>query len=186
MTTLAQAVARRAAAIKRGPVAPVVYVRPPQGATWLPTPQRQEVVPNAVVLGQIKLWDLSPVDVQNSFDPFTPPSALPDPPTNTVAPIIQSLGGVAVGDTLAGTIGAWTGSPTYVYSWQRGASDIAGATTRVYVIAAADLGAMLGYRVVATNAGGSTTVDATPVGPVTPTRAAKRRSSVARPGEPDF
>lgn len=47
---------------------------------------------------------------------------------------LQTLDGVVVGDTLAGTMGTWTGAPTLTYQWTRGADDIAGATTRVYIL----------------------------------------------------
>jgi hypothetical protein len=48
----------------------------------------------------------------------------------------------------------------------RGAADIVGQITRVYVITIEDLGLMVGYRAVGTNAGGSATAEALPVGPI--------------------
>ena len=97
-----------------------------------------------------------------------PPSVLPDPPTCTVPPVIQMITGVAVGDSLALTIGTFTGNPTYVYAWTRDGAAIPGATTRVYILADADLDAMVGATTTATNMGGSISVDSDPIGPVVP------------------
>jgi hypothetical protein len=163
MTTLAQAVARRDAFIARGPVAPIVFVRPPGDVDWQPTPTRAEVIPDAVVLGQIKLWDRSPVD-QNSFDPTQPPLAAL--PVNTAPPNIVLFDTLEVGHVLAGQTGSWSGSPTYARQWLRDSADIPGATATSYTLAAADVGRMIGLRVIATNEGGSVTALAEPVGPV--------------------
>ena len=43
-----------------------------------------------------------------------------------------------------------------------------GQTTRVYIIQAADVGFMIGYRVTGSNMGGSSSADADPVGLVVP------------------
>jgi len=156
---------RRAAFIEHGPMPPPVFVRMPgQDIWWRPTPMRSEAYEGAPIAG-IKYWDLSPL--QESFDMTQPPIAPTAPPMCTVPPIIQSLGGVDVGDTLAGTVGTWTGSPTYAYQWLRDGNPIAGQITRVYIIAPEDLGLMIGYRATGTNIEGSTVVEAVPVGPVT-------------------
>jgi hypothetical protein len=56
------------------------------------------------------------------------------------------VAGETAGDTLAGTTGTWAGSPTYVYAWTRDGVDIAGPTTRVYILVTDDVGAMIGSR----------------------------------------
>jgi hypothetical protein len=63
-------------------------------------------------------------------------------------------------ETSSGLIGA----PTLSYQWSRGADDIAGATTRVYVLDIADVGFMVGYRVTATSAGSNTSARRRPSG----------------------
>jgi hypothetical protein len=98
---------------------------------------------------------------------------LPDAPTCTVPPVIQELDGHKVGDTLALTIGTWTGAPTFAYQWTRGGGAIPPANTRVYVIAPEDVGLMIGAMTTATNMGGSLSVDSVPIGPVT--EAARKR-----------
>ena len=40
-------------------------------------------------------------------------------------------------------MGTWTGAPTLTYQWTRGADDIAGATTRVYILG----GRLTGFRI---------------------------------------
>jgi hypothetical protein len=67
------------------------------------------------------------------------------------------------GKTLVVSSGTWSGSPTFAYQWERCNSDgvdcepIDGATTHAYTTEPADLGHYLEARVIATNAGGSTT-----------------------------
>ena len=65
-----------------------------------------------------------------------PPTERPPAPVCTVLPVILELDGDDVGDILAGTIGTWSGDPTYAYAWKRGADVIAGETLRVYTITA--------------------------------------------------
>ena len=60
-----------------------------------------------------------------------------------------------VGHQLIGQQGTWSGSPTYVRQWFRGATPIPGATGVAYNLVDADLGAMIGMTVRAINAGGS-------------------------------
>jgi hypothetical protein len=81
-------------------------------------------------------------------------------PANVSPPTIS---GTAVdGETLAGSQGSWTGTPTieYTFAWRRcdaaGANcgPIAGATAVTYVVVAADIGSTLRLRVTATNAEG--------------------------------
>ena len=88
-------------------------------------------------------------------------------PANTAQPTIT--GTPAQGQTLTGTQGTWSNSPTsFAYQWMRcpasgGAADasdcaaIGGATTTSYVVATGDVGSRLRMRVTATNADGSAT-----------------------------
>lgn len=78
-------------------------------------------------------------------------------PSNTVAPSISGV--QIVGQTLTGTDGTWTGTPTitYTYQWQRSTdggtnwSDISGATSITHVIQAAGAGSLTRLRVRANN-----------------------------------
>ena len=88
-------------------------------------------------------------------------------PASTAQPTIT--GTPAQGQTLTGTQGTWSNSPTsFTYQWMRcpasgGAADasdcaaIGGATTISYVVAAGDVGSRLRMRVTATNPDGSAT-----------------------------
>ncbi len=115
----------------------------------------------------------------NAFGPS--PSAALSAPTQ----IVSALGGVSgkpvagappaitgqdsVGQTLNGSAGAWSGSPSFSYQWQRcapGCADIAGATQSRYTLTDADAGAKLLLVVTATDAAGSTQADSSQVGPV--------------------
>ena len=77
------------------------------------------------------------------------------PPVNTVLPVIS--GTAALGQTLSTTDGTWTGtSPiTFAYQWQRGVTNIGGATSSTYTVQAADFGFTLRCVVTATNAASS-------------------------------
>ena len=75
-------------------------------------------------------------------------------PANTAAPVAS--GSLTVGSTLSCTQGTWTNSPTsYAYQWQRGGTNIAGATSASYVTVSADGGTSVGCLVTANNAAGS-------------------------------
>jgi hypothetical protein len=88
-------------------------------------------------------------------------------PANTAQPTIS--GTPAVGQTLTGTQGTWSNSPTsYTYQWVRcgadgGAPDgsncavIGGASTTAYVVSSGDVGSRLRFRVTALNADGQQT-----------------------------
>lgn len=144
---------------------------PPRGApgeTYRATPTQGEAdlarargnpVPN-------KCWDLSPVD-QASFDP-TPGPALPAAPTNSALPFVTVLDTLEVGRQVVCSIGTWTGSPTTARQWLRNGASIWGATGVAYTLDYRDLGAQVGCTVRATNAGGSASANAVPVGPVEP------------------
>ncbi len=87
-------------------------------------------------------------------------AGLPAAPTVNTLPVI--VGDATQGDPLTATEGSWTGSPTsYAYQWEdckasgEGCSEIAGATSSNYKLAAGDVGHTLRVLVTATNAGGS-------------------------------
>ena len=107
-----------------------------------------------------------------------PIAAAPIAPTNTVLPAVS--GALSVGSVLTASSGTWTGTATitYAYQWQRGGSDISGATASSYTLMTADLGAMMNVVVKATNVAGSVSANSAAVGPVTAassyTPAAKR------------
>lgn len=72
-------------------------------------------------------------------------------PINTVAPAVT--GTAAIGGTLSTTDGTWTGSPapTFTYQWQRGTTNISGATSSTYTIQLSDSGNTMRCVVTATN-----------------------------------
>ena len=96
-----------------------------------------------------------------------------NPPVNTGLPAVS--GQPYDGQTLSGTPGSWTGSPTisYGYQWQRcdsagsGCSDIAGATAATYDLTAGDLGSTVRLVVTATNAAGPVTTTSAPSAVIT-------------------
>ncbi len=76
------------------------------------------------------------------------------PPVNTVRPTIT--GTVQRASTLTAGEGAWIGSGnSYAYQWQRGTTDIAGATGPTYTLTAGDVGAAIRVVVTATNPDGA-------------------------------
>jgi len=100
------------------------------------------------------------------------------PPINTFAPIVS--GSFVLGSTLSIYDGLWVGYPTpaFTYQWQRGTTDIAGATASTYVSVIGDVASTIRARVTATNGLGSSstfsnstleisTVPANTVAPVT-------------------
>jgi hypothetical protein len=58
---------------------------------------------------------------------------------------------------------------SYAYQWKRNGASISGATANAYTLVTADVGAMITATVTATNAAGSASATADPVGPVTGT-----------------
>jgi Subtilase family len=87
----------------------------------------------------------------------TPPVS---PPTNTSPPTIS--GNPQDRQTLAGSTGSWSGSPTaYGYQWQRcdsagsGCAAITGARGSSYLVQAADVGSTVRVAVPASNSAGS-------------------------------
>ncbi len=74
------------------------------------------------------------------------------PPVNTALPVITQTGSV-----LSVTTGTWTGDApiTYAYQFTRNGTPISGATASTYTIPDADLNALFGCIVTATNSAGS-------------------------------
>ena len=72
-------------------------------------------------------------------------------PVNTVAPVVS--GTATVGQTLSTTNGTWLGAPapTFTYQWQRGITNIGGATSSTYLLVAADYSFTVRCIVTATN-----------------------------------
>lgn len=101
----------------------------------------------------------------------------PEAPANIVAPTVTTNSGFGSGSTLTSTTGFWTNNPTsYTYQWQRGPTDnssysnISGATSSSYTLTNSDIGYSVRVVVTATNARGSTSVNAWYIqgSPVTP------------------
>lgn len=85
-------------------------------------------------------------------------------PVNLTVPVVS--GTETVGSTLTSTTGTWTGTPTptYTYQWQRGVSNISGATSSSYTIQVADAGSTLRCVVTATNVAGSASANSASTG----------------------
>ena len=88
--------------------------------------------------------------------------SMPAAPVNSVLPVVS--GTTRTGSTLTATSGSWTGSPTFVYQWQRAStstgtySNIGSAVTNTYVLTDSDIGKYITVSVVATNGAGSASV----------------------------
>lgn len=115
-----------------------------------------------------------------------------DAPSDTSTP--QIFGSAAVGQSLTGTNGIWSGSSpiTFTVQWQKcdasgslgSCAAISGATGSVYTPTRADAGSTLRYFVTASNVTGSVTVysDATsPVSGTAPGTSTTKPSNVALP-----
>jgi lysozyme len=108
-----------------------------------------------------------------------------------VATSLPTVSGTAqAGQTLASSVGTWSGAPTsFTYQWRRcdasGAqcTAIAAATTSTYTLTPGDIGATISLVVTATGKGGSTSATATTTAPVAaaPVPAAVVGSAVAQP-----
>jgi hypothetical protein len=75
-------------------------------------------------------------------------------PANTSLPTIS--GTAAVGNTLSGSLGGWTGATSFTTVWKKDGAAISGATSSTYEIQSADAGHTLTYEVTAINASGNT------------------------------
>jgi len=102
---------------------------------------------------------------------------------------VPAVSGVArVGSSLLGTQGSWSSSSsmTFTYQWSRcdanggSCAPIAGATTGVYALAAADSGKTVYLTVTATDSTGKATADSALVGPIAASNATL--ASTVRPG----
>jgi len=81
------------------------------------------------------------------------------PPVNTDVPTIDNTSPV-VGDTLTGTNGTWTGSPSsYTYQWNADGTPIGAETAITFVVTTAQIGQSITITVTAHNAGGNTPAD---------------------------
>jgi hypothetical protein len=89
------------------------------------------------------------------------PAGSPDPPAATGAPAIT--GTAAYQQTVNCDPGAWSGSPTFSYTWRRDREPIAGAQAATYTLTDDDGGSKLSCRVRGENAGGIATADAAAV-----------------------
>jgi hypothetical protein len=94
-------------------------------------------------------------------------------PTNKTLPTIT--GSPQAGLTLTAMRGTWTGSPTsFSFAWSRcdasgnGCAAIAGATTRLYLVTATDIGHTLRLTVAAHNASGTGRATSAPTAVATP------------------
>jgi hypothetical protein len=103
-------------------------------------------------------------DKQLTITVRRPPATSGTTPVTTTNPGWNGGGSPAVGDTLAGTAGNWSGNGnTYTYQWQRcdaqglNCVPIGGATGLGYTPGAGDVGHALVFCVTATNSGGSAT-----------------------------
>jgi len=106
-------------------------------------------------------------------DPVAPASAS-GAPRNTDRPEIA--GTPTVGETLTADEGAWTNSPTsYSFQWQRCDADnivaclnVAGATSKSYLLRVGDVGYRLRVRVTARNAKGAATAGSATTAVISP------------------
>jgi hypothetical protein len=111
--------------------------------------------------GGANLADSVPTDV-----------VVPAAPTVVTAPSIS--GDATVGSTLTADPGTWSDpAPTFTYAWLRchgnsGCSTIDGADGTTYLLTRDDVGFRIEVAVTATDAGGASTVDSSPIGPVVP------------------
>ena len=100
-------------------------------------------------------------------DPTQPPGIGGIPvPINLMVPIIT--GTPQVGNTLSGSNGKWTNSPTgYAYRWLANGTAIVGATANTFHLTSAQVGELITFEVTASNAGGNSLPATSPaVGPV--------------------
>jgi uncharacterized lipoprotein len=100
-------------------------------------------------------------------------TVLPPSPVDTALP--QVSGTALEGQTMTATEGSWSGTPTaFAYQWEDcnlaggGCSEISGATSSSYKLAAGDVGHRIRVVVTATNAGGSTKASSEATGTVLP------------------
>jgi hypothetical protein len=103
--------------------------------------------------------------------PAPAPAPTPSAPISTALPTIVALQG---GQSVAGSSGTWTGSPTptFAYQWLRcdskggACAPISGATSTAFVLGGADIGSTLRFKVTATNSAGSAVAQSASTGVV--------------------
>jgi len=101
------------------------------------------------------------------FQQVTPPGppAVSGPPTSVTAPIVT--GNVAQPSICMCTQGVWSADAiSFVYQWQSGGTDVAGATGNYYQTSASDVGNLVTCTVTASNSYGSATSTSNELGPI--------------------
>jgi len=113
--------------------------------------------------------DSEQMSVYASYSTSPPPVA----PVNLSAPTIS--GTAQQGNVLSAQTGSWSNNPaSYAYQWRdcdsfgASCSDIPGATSASYTLAASDVNSTIRVAVTASNGGGSTTALSTPTAVVQP------------------
>lgn len=117
---------------------------------------RLETTP-AIVFGLLQ-DGFKPVEIEDMGEFATP--------VNLTVPVVTGV--ASVGETLTVTEGTWSGDPRPVstFQWQKGTTDIEGATGRTYVIVSGDAGSTIRCVETATNLEGSASANSVDVGPV--------------------
>jgi hypothetical protein len=132
---------------------------------YRPTPTPDEC--SAMALGVFpttKIWDGSPLQLDQSWDATPPPT---DAPVCSVLPAITPVTDLLPGSQLICTAGTWSLGATSQRQWLRNGSAIVGQTANVYVINPYDVGFRIGCAVVATSAAGAMgSASAAEVGPI--------------------
>ncbi|MDQ3023907.1 MAG: hypothetical protein M3R04_05935, partial [bacterium] len=98
------------------------------------------------------------------IDVTPPPPPVAPLPVNTTLPSIT--GNAIVGQTLTGSVGVWTGSPTYVRQWKADGVNIAGATGTTLALTSIRLNEAITFQVTGTNGSGSTIATSAATSPV--------------------
>lgn len=74
-------------------------------------------------------------------------------PTNVVKPSIAGV--LTQGEVLTAVPGVWTGEPAFTFQWKRDNTNISGASSATYTLAAADATKSISVAVTGTNAAGN-------------------------------
>ena len=124
-------------------------------------PQGMARLPQGLRGGGISPTPPIPPTPPSPPSPPTPP--IPPPPTPTVdVPVSLTIpvitGTAQVGQTLSGSDGTWSNTPTiFTYRWLANGVEIGGATVNTFLLTSAQLGAVITFEVTASNTGGSGT-----------------------------
>jgi hypothetical protein len=111
-------------------------------------------VPN-LINGVTYSLSVRSVNIVGTSEATSSVSVRPLPPAPSFVSAPRVYGPLVVGGTLTCDVGQLSPTLTYTYTWSRGTSAIAGATTRTYVVKSVDLGKTLSCGAVATNLAGS-------------------------------